>query len=202
MEIKIITSRDPGPKVKGRLHWRYTTSEAAFMGQDLVLDYEFANGHKRIITPESLTVRSNADNQATAVAHELGHILAWVARPKQARYNGHGKDTRKYRIQKVREEVMAWRMAKSICKPHLWREDFARYCLRTYVEQGYEIENGDIHFKSRPEYIVDFDRLPIISWGQKYDRKNRDMKQKEFPFLGKIKKLSRAQRVLATILED
>jgi hypothetical protein len=73
--------------------------------------------------------------RSTALAHELAHAIT-------ERAHRHSLDPKLYRaamagrvslhIPLMREELGAWRLAKSICKPELWDERFAIRNFLTY----------------------------------------------------------------------
>jgi len=75
----------------------------------------------------------NEKQRATTICHELGHILLrrLGKHNAQAYYLGQlGRHEFRYKL--LRIEVMATRIAKSICKPDLWDEKFAMKSLLTY----------------------------------------------------------------------
>lgn len=59
--------------------------------------------------------------------HELGHILG-DRRYKRGRH-GCGEELKLFR-----EEVIAWRFAKDMCKPEHWSDENAIPCLKDYAE--------------------------------------------------------------------
>jgi len=84
-------------------------------------------------------------NWRMALLHEIGHILS-----------GHFVIGRYCIIDSlmdlhnIREEVIAWRIAKSFCKEEYWNEKFAKSCIKGYVD------NSIRHIK------IDFNKLKII----------------------------------------
>ena len=53
--------------------------------------------------------------------HEIAHVLI-----------GYPEEYRSDIAVRFENELLAWRLAKSFCKPELWNEDFALKCLETY----------------------------------------------------------------------
>jgi len=59
-----------------------------------------------------------------ALAHELGHMLL-LKKMEQVRYNHDNQ-------YKFKQEIMAWRIAKSFIKPKHWKEKVVISILRTF----------------------------------------------------------------------
>jgi hypothetical protein len=106
-------------KVKAGRHDRLRFSERT----GLTLEYDARPGRPR-------------KELATALAHELSHAIT-------EKVHRHSLDPNLYasamkgrvalHIPLMREELAAWRLAKSICKAELWDERFAVRNFLTYV---------------------------------------------------------------------
>ena len=76
-----------------------------------------------IINYDSLTFNT-LQKRTMVLTHELGHLFLLL--------------TDKYSEEDIlRKEMMAWRIAKSICKPSLWIEELAFHYLNMYFKDYY-----------------------------------------------------------------
>jgi len=90
--------------------------------------------------PVSITIGLKDKYWQQAFCHELGHAYIAKLKTKSIRYET--------ALETMRTEVLAWRFAKSFCKPKYWNEKEALNCLNEYVK----------HFN----YKIDMSKLKII----------------------------------------
>jgi len=141
----------PGSRVK--YYPEDTLSSHGFLKDDyLVKDELFItnmNNGKRIV-PCVIEIGLSRRLWRMELCHEIGHILlGW--RIEQG-------------IERIRCEVLAWRIAKSICKAEHWDEGHALWCLNTYLmkyipgEYNFSkveiipFKNGQFKFTKKLEY--------------------------------------------------
>lgn len=72
-----------------------------------------------------IIINKNSRNWQLELCHELGHVL--LSSRFYSLYISAKMDV-------IREEVMAWRLAKSYCKPKFWDDTLARLYLKTYFD--------------------------------------------------------------------
>ena len=70
--------------------------------------------------PIRMVIAKNDPKMGTGFCHELGHVL----------------DKKTWERSTLASEVIAWRIAKSICKEEYWDENDAISCLKIYAHQG------------------------------------------------------------------
>ena len=73
---------------------------------------------------EEMVINKSDPKWELAFCHELGHVLDHLLKP----------NTCSSSVEKFRQEVRAWRIAKTFCKDKYWDEDDAIYTIRVWAE--------------------------------------------------------------------
>lgn len=94
-------------------------------------------------TPISIEIDNLKYCWEMSFCHELAHAILSAQRPKI-----------NLGICRFRWELLAWRLAKTFCKPKYWNEQEAIRKLLTY---GMDINN--MSFSPCEEFIFDFDKF-------------------------------------------
>lgn len=117
------------------------------------------NGHKNAY-PETMNIVVNKEKDFPAIcSHELSHSLTLILFPKM------GSDFLSQQ-EKFRDEMITWRIAKTICKPELWDEEFALLSLKTYAYYWKRFDDGSFEFLE-PKMNINWDKVKIIPWDNK-----------------------------------
>ena len=112
----------------------------------------------------NMTVPDRASAEHTAIAHELGHAIVRSIKPLTPRIF-------QSRREKLREEIMAWRIAKQIIRPAMWEEKLAMIALKTYCYH-YRLVNTVPKFTGMKKIPgVKFKKIKIIPWEKQVGRK-------------------------------
>lgn len=97
---------------------------------------------------DKIEIGTDGEHYRMQLAHEVAHILhyLYITKPRPI------MPEKRTNIQTFRQEVVAWRIAKSIIKPEHWYQPEAISCLKTYAFDKLEIK---------------WNRLKIIAWRSK-----------------------------------
>ena len=112
-----------------------------------------------ICFPEFLKITVEKERDfATTCAHEISHALTWILYPNFAK----DRQTQK---EKFTEELITWRIAKTICKSELWDDEVAMNSLKTYAFYWMRGENNLRFFEKK--FPINWDKVKIIPWDNK-----------------------------------
>jgi len=81
---------------------------------------------------DRIDIGNKFPNWKMHLAHEIGHILHYHYIDKPVPILPQDRTV----IQTFRQEVMAWRIAKSLIKPKYWNDFEVIFCLKTYYHEG------------------------------------------------------------------
>lgn len=103
---------------------------------------------------QTLRIGTNTPHWKMHLAHEMGHILHYNYISKPKAFMPHIRTAK----QLFRQELIAWRIAKSIIKPEYWNEANALERLKTYSPSVW------INSREISQFNINWDKLKIIKW--------------------------------------
>lgn len=75
--------------------------------------------------PTSIYINKKNPQWRMSLAHEIGHILS--AKYFKIKFNSDNP------IERLRDEIVAWRIAKSFIKTKYWHDHFAKNSIMTWI---------------------------------------------------------------------
>ena len=80
-----------------------------------------------VYAEEIIIDKNDPHSWRMAFCHELGHVLSLKRIESQEWFD-------EYDIENLRDEIIAWRLAKSFCKPKYWKEEQAVSAIKKWAE--------------------------------------------------------------------